>query len=177
VDHWFKNGSQGIKSLAWLPDKYEQKELRSRDAEYWELRGFIGKRTDQDTKEVLKNFNEHLFGDPVQPIKYLDFDGFPDTYSLNHFYRIFGIDQQTKLGISIAANSEGSTRFNVILNLKGLNVAFATAEVGMMNFTEGVVHSGKGEKRIDLNEVIDLKKEILLKDRAVDLGKLLNSYS
>ncbi|MFP8490164.1 type I restriction enzyme HsdR N-terminal domain-containing protein [Gracilimonas sp. Q87] len=177
VDHWFKNDSDGVKSLAWLPDTYEQKKLRSRDTQYWELRGFIGKGTDQGTKEVLRKFNMYLFGDPVQPIKYLDFDGFPDTYALKHFYRIFGIDKQTKLGINIAANSEGNTRFNVILNVKGLNVAFATAEVGMMKFTEGVVHSGKGEKTIDLNETIDLKRDILLKDRAVDLGKLLNTYS
>ncbi|MDZ7807625.1 MAG: type I restriction enzyme HsdR N-terminal domain-containing protein [Gracilimonas sp.] len=177
VDHWFKHGTDGVKSLAWLPDKYEQKELITRNTEYWELRGFIGKQTDQNTKDVLTNFNEQLFSDPVQPIKYLDFDGFPDAYALNHFYKIFGIDKQTKLGISCAANSIESTRFNIILNVKGLNSAFATADVNMMEFADGMVHSGKGENKIDLNDIINLKDDTILKERAVDLSKLLISYS
>lgn len=177
VDHWFKNGTNEIETLGWLPDKYEPKKPVSRDLEYWKLRGFIGQNTDHDTDKVLTTFNEELFSDPIQPIKYLDFDGFPDRFALNHFYRIFGIDKQTKIAISVASNHKGRTRFNVILNINGNNIAFVSSVMEDMGFSEGVIHSGKGENEVDLNEVINLDHDILLKDLAIDLGKLLKSYS
>lgn len=177
VDHWFKNGADGVKTLAWLPDTYEQHNLTSRDMEYWERRGFIGEKTDQETKQILTIYNEELFSDPVQPIKYLDFEGYPEAYALNHFYRIFGIDQQTKVAISMSSNYAGSSRFNAILNVKGANIAFVSSELAEMKFLEGVVHSGKGENVIDLNGIINLQESPKLKDRAVELNKLLISYS
>lgn len=177
VDHWFKNGADGVETMAWLPDTYEQQNPTSRDMEYWERRGFIGEKTDQETKQILTIYNEELFSDPVQPIKYLDFEGYPEAYALNHFYRIFGIDQQTKVAISMSSNYAGSTRFNAILNVNGANIAFVSSELAEMKFLEGVVHSGKGENAIDLNGIINLQESPKLKDRAVDLSKLLISYS
>lgn len=177
VDHWFKNGADGVETLTWLPDTYEQQNPTSRDMEYWERRGFIGEKTDQETKQILTIYNEELFSDPVQPIKYLDFEGYPEAYALNHFYRIFGIDQQAKIAISMSSNHDGSTRFNAILNVKGANIAFVSSELAEMKFLEGVVHSGKGENVIDLNGIINLQESPKLKDRAVDLNKLLISYS
>lgn len=177
VDHWFKKGTEGVESLPWLPDTYEQHHSAGRDLEYWSQRGFIGQNTDQETSVVLSAFNDELYNDPVQPIKYLDFEGFPGIYGLNHFYRIYGIDQQTKLAISLASNYEGKTRFNAILNIKGSNIAFVSSEAGNLEFSNGIIHSGKGENSVDLNEIISLKPDTFLKDRAVDLSKLLISYS
>lgn len=177
VDYWFKNGAGGVEPLAWLPDKYEQNEPTVRNTKYWGLRGFIGKNTDTSSKDVLGNFCEQLFSDPVQPIKYLDFDGFPEAYALNHYYRIFGIDKNTKLGYSISANISGRTRFNIILNVKGLNNAFVTADINNKKFSEVAVHSGKGINTVDLNELVDLSRDTILKDHAVELSKMLISYS
>lgn len=177
VDHWFKSGMDGVTSLAWLPAKYEQKELEAKNTEYWELRGFIGNETDLDTKDVLTIFNEQLFSDPVQPIKYLDFEGYPPEYALNHYYRIYGINKGKKVGVSIASNYQGKSRFNIILNVNGANIAFATSEVTSGMVTSGKVYSKHGINSIDLSEIMSVTKDVTITDIVPKLCELLQSYS
>lgn len=177
VDHWFKNGTEGVSSLAWLPEKYEQKEMKPRNTEYWENRGFIGNETDQRTKDVLSDLNEQLFRDPVQPIKYLDFAGYPIEYALSHYYRIYGIDQKQKLAFSIASNFMGRSRLNIILNVNGSNIAFATSEVDSGQVMQGKVQSKYGLKDIELSELIKVDKKTSFPGIAPQIAKLLQSYS
>ncbi len=165
LDFWFKIEGEQIIPQEEIPKPFIPKNEIIRSLTYWEERAFIGHHLKPVGRAFAKTSCASLFSDPHQPVRFLSFDGFPEEFALGHYYRIYGIKENVKIGVSIAANPYGGTRLNVVLNQGGANTAFFTTSLNLIAEQENMnteIHSSKGRSEIDLtNEAgFDLNKNI-----------------
>ncbi|WP_390298681.1 type I restriction enzyme HsdR N-terminal domain-containing protein [Gracilimonas halophila] len=180
LDFWFKiEGPQIIPQeeipKPFTPDNQVQKTLM-----YWQERAFIGEKLENEALAFATTSCRKLFGDPHQPIKFLNFEGFPKEFALSHYYRIFGIGEGVKIGVSIAANSNGGTRLNVVLNEGGANTAFLTTSLERLaeqknKSTE--IHSSSGRSEVELANETGFGLDINIEDLVEEFYRLLLQYS
>ncbi|HET8865930.1 MAG TPA: type I restriction enzyme HsdR N-terminal domain-containing protein [Gracilimonas sp.] len=166
LDFWFKIEDEQVISQEKIPKPFKPMNEIQRPLTYWEERAFVGQKLKPEAKVFATNTCTALFGDPHQPVKFLSFEGFPSEFALGHYYRIFGVRENVKMGISIAANSFGRTRLNVVLNEAGANTAFFTTSLDLIAEQEKKnteIHSSKGRSEIDLTDEtgFDLNKNIV----------------
>lgn len=180
LDFWFEIKGEQIIQQEEIPQPFSPKAEIQRPPIYWEERTFIGEKLKPEARVFVATSCTELFGDPYQPVKFLNFDGFPKEFALGHYYRIFGIGEGVKIGISIAANAYGGTRLNVVLNEGGANTAFFTTSMDLIaeevtNNTE--IHSSKGISGADLTNETGFGLDINIEDLVVEFYRLLLHYS
>lgn len=180
LDFWFQNEEGEVSSLEEIPDKFQAVKTQNTAIEYWIDRAFIGEKLHPAVRKFAVDNSQELFSDPKQPVKYLQFDGFSPEFALSHYYRIFGLPDNIKIAMSLAANVHGGTRLNAVLNQKGANTAFFTTSLDLL--AEGVkssteVHSGEGVKVVDLASQTDFSFDSKLSDLAISFRNLLLKYS
>lgn len=152
LDFWFQVEVDEVRFLPALPELYQPTKEPSKDSEYWVERGFTAPGLSREAESFVVDSCNNLFNEPHQPVKYLGFDDFPPEFALAHYYRIFGLKENRKVGLSFSANASGDTRLNAVLNENGANTAFLT--LSLRAFTENEnpiaeVHTGKGVQKVD----------------------------
>ncbi|MEX0722145.1 MAG: type I restriction enzyme HsdR N-terminal domain-containing protein [Balneolaceae bacterium] len=163
LDFWFGHEALGPESqgknsflqLEKIPKPFTSKNEIERNFQYWQGRGFTGSKSHPDTRSFVLNSCNALFTQLHQPVKFLNFDDFSPELSMAHYYRIFGLEEHIKIGISLSATPYGGTRLNVILNRQGANVAFLSSSLDLIARKEKAnteIHSEKGVMHLDLRE-------------------------
>jgi hypothetical protein len=180
LDFWFKNVAGSIKDLGEIPESFQSNNDLPRTYNYWEERGFVGEKLPTSARTFSVESCQQLFTVPAQPVKYLQFDGFSPEFALSHYYRIFGLPDNTKIALSLAANPYSGTRLNAVLNQKGANTAFFSASLDLI--VEGVksnteIHSSQGVQEVDLRIKTKFTFEQSLPELVPDIRDLLLKYS
>lgn len=165
LDFWFEIKGEQIIPQQKIAESFSPKNGIQRPFVYWEGRAFIGEKLKPEARVFSTTSCLSLFGDPHQPVKFLTFDGFPEEFALGHYYRIFGVGENEKIAVTLAANPYGGTRLNVVLNQGGANTAFFTTSLDLIAEKEKKnteIHSLKGRSEVDLtNETgFDFNKDI-----------------
>ncbi|WP_421773574.1 type I restriction enzyme HsdR N-terminal domain-containing protein [Gracilimonas sp.] len=180
LDFWFKVEGEEVQLLPELPELFHSTKEIDRSLEYWLERGFIGSKLTQQVEIFAVQACSELYEDPHQPVKYLGFDDFPPRFALAHYYRIFGLEENRKVGISLSANAFGDTRLNAVLNENGANTAFLT--LSLRAFTENEnpiaeVHSGKGVQKVDPVEEMGFSLDRKIEDLVTVFHDVMSRYS
>lgn len=180
LDFWFEIEGEQVIPQEEIPKPFTPKNKLQRPLTYWEKRAFIGERLNPVARSFATTSCISLFSDPHQPVKFLNFDGFPEDFALGHYYRIYGIGEDVKIGVSIAANPYGGTRLNVVLNEGGANTAFFTTSLDLVaeqvkKNTE--IHSSKGKSEADLTSETGFGLDIKIEDLVREFHRLLLQYS
>ncbi len=180
LDFWFKVEGEEVLYQDEIPDLFQPQKEAVKKFSYWEDRGFLGEELSPEAKAYALESVVDLFEAPYQPIKYLSFDDYSPEFSLGHYYRIFGLEKNVKLGLSISANPFGGTRLNAILNQKGSNVAFSSSSLDLIAGKESPnteIHSAKGVTKVDIKAELGFSFENALTDLIPDLHDLLKQHS
>lgn len=176
LDFWFKVEGDEVLFQDEIPELFQPKKEIERKFSYWEDRGFVGEKLPPEAKAFALQSATDLFEAPHQPIKYLSFDDFAPEFSLGHYYRIFGLEKNVKVGLSISANPFGGTRLNAILNQKGNNVAFSSTSLDLITEKENPnteIHSEKGVIKVDITAELGFSFKNKVTDLISDLHDLL----
>lgn len=180
LDYWFEVEDEEVKLLPELPELFHSKKVVFRDLAYWTERGFIEAKLNPKAASFALESCVQLYKDPGKPIKYLGFNNFPPEFALAHYYRIFGIKENRKVGLCLSANPYGDTRLNTVLNVKGANTAFCTVSLNALTETENQsaeVHSGKGVKKLNLAEEMEFGFNKKIEDLFSGFHEVLCRYS
>lgn len=180
LDFWFEIEGEQVIPQEEIPKPFTPRNEIERPLTYWEERAFIGEELKPAARAFATNSCVTLFGDPHQPVKFLNFEGFPEEFALGHYYRIFGIGEDVKIGVSIAANPYGGTRLNVVLNEGGANTAFFTTSLDLVAELEKKnteIHSSKGESEADLTNETGFGLDINIEDLVEVFHRFLLQYS
>lgn len=166
LDFWFEVEKDKVVPSRKTPSLFESNNEIPRSLTYWEQRGFVGEKLSPAVRAFAKNSCNELFTVPIQPVKFLSFDGLNPEFALGHYYRVFGISEKEKVALSIASNPYGGTRLNGVLNQNGANTAFFSASLDLIADSVAVntkIHSGIGVSEIDLREEIgfSISKDIM----------------
>ncbi|MDR9415794.1 MAG: type I restriction enzyme HsdR N-terminal domain-containing protein [Gracilimonas sp.] len=180
LDFWFKLKDEQINALQIIPERFQSQKTLDYSTGYWQDRGFIGRKLHPEIRSYVNNQCTLLFGEPLQPVKFLNFDGFSPEFALSHYYRIFGQPENTKIGLSISSNPYGGTRLNGVLNQDGANTAFLSASLNLMFdgiHSNAEIHSAKGVKKLDLTKdnVFNFEQDLI--ELIPDICQLLLTYS
>lgn len=180
LDFWFEFEGEQIQFSKDVPAPFQPQKEAERSLRYWEERGFIGEKLHPEARAFAQNSCIGLFSDPHQPIKFLNFDTFPPDFALGHYYRIFGLGNKVKIGISLSANPFGGTRLNAVLNRDGENTAFCTSSLDLLAEKEPVnteIHSALGQKEVDLRNEITFSFENDMAELPGKFHALLGKHS
>lgn len=180
VDFWFEIEGDKILPQEEIPNPFRPKNEIQRPPLYWKERAFMGEKLKPNVTAFAVTSCSKLFGDPHQPVKFLNFDRFSEEYALGHYYRIYGIEEDVKIGISIAANLYGGTRLNVVLNEGGGNTAFFSTSLDLIAEKKKAntqIHSGKGSLEADLGYETGFNLEKNIEDFVEDFHHLLLQHS
>lgn len=180
LDFWFEIEGEQVIPQEEIPKPFTSKNEIQRPLIYWEERAFIGEKLKPAARAFATTSCIALFGDPHQPVKFLNFEGFPEEFALGHYYRIFGITEEVKIGVSIAANPYGGTRLNVVLNEGGANTAFFTTSLDLVAEQEKKnteIHSSKGKSEADLTNETGFSLDMNIEDLVEEFHRLLLQYS
>lgn len=180
LDFWFDIEGEQIQISKEVPAPFQPKKETERSLRYWEERGFIGEKLHPEARAFAKQLCTGLFSDPHQPVKFLNFDDFSPEFALGHYYRIFGLPNNTKIGLSLSANPFGGTRLNAVLNQNGANTAFSTSSLDLLAEQEAVnteIHSASGQNEVDLNKEIAFNFEEEINELPVKFHDLLIKHS
>lgn len=180
LDFWFRIKKDKIQSLAAIPKQFHPKNNPEYSSIYWEERAFMGTKLLPEIRSYVIEQCRLLFGEPHQPVKFLNFDGFSPEFALSHYYRIFGQPENSKIGLSLSANPYGDTRLNGVLNQNGANTAFFTTSLNLL--AENVhfnseIHSAQGVQELDLSTKTDFNFETNLAELVFEISQLLLTFS
>lgn len=180
LDFWFRIEGDKAQALDNIPNQFHPKNTPEQSTVYWEERAFIGAKLSPEIRTYVMEQCQLLFGDPHQPVKFLNFDGFSPEFALSHYYRIFGQPENNKIGLSLGANPYGGTRLNCVLNQNGANTAFFTTSLNLL--AEDVhanteIHSAQGVQQLDLSTKIDFNFESDLAELVPEISQLLLTFS
>ncbi|MGN8225798.1 type I restriction enzyme HsdR N-terminal domain-containing protein [Gracilimonas sp. BCB1] len=180
LDFWFEVEGEEVKLLPELPEIFQPTKEFSKDSEYWAERGFTAPGLSQEAEVFVVQSCKNLFNEPHQPVKYLGFDDFPPEFALAHYYRIFGLKENRRVGVALSVNASGDTRLNAVLNENGANTAFLTISLDAVAENEkqaAEVHSGKGAQKLDPVEEIGFGFGRKIEDLVTVFHDVMSRYS
>lgn len=180
LDFWFQIDGDQIILQEEIPKPFISNDEVQKPLMYWKERAFIGQKLESEARAFAITSCIALFSDPYQPVKFLNFEGFPEEFALSHYYRIFGIGERVKIGVSIAANSHGGTRLNVVLNEGGANTAFSTTsldQVAEHKKSNTEIHSSIGRTEVELVNETGIGFDKNIEDLILEFHRLLTQYS
>lgn len=167
TDYWFEVKDDKSRRLQEIPDEFTPSRNIDRNLDYWTERGFVRPSSFFLDEETILQMMDHHFNDPFKPVKYLSFEGMPPELGLDHYYSIHNVNDEYKIAFSFSA-TENDSRFNVILNSGGDNIAYLSVSLKDASLQSlGESASGK--------QVRNLKQELLapLSDGSDDLVPVL----
>ena len=155
-DVWFEVTPGSVSQLCFTPKPFVNKREHIKNFGYWNERGFIGSKSDPETRSWLVKTSSFLYdSDNPENIKFLNFNHTPPVLALANYYRVFHINDKTRLAIALGSTPFGSTNLNVVLNVEGINTALLSTSLNLIEQGEKantVLQTAKGTKQIDLIE-------------------------
>lgn len=180
LDFWFEIKEDLVDHKDVVPEVFQPKSENEQDLNYWQERGFVGDNLHPESRSFVNRSCRSLFLNGHHPIKYLNFDGFSPEYALGHYYRIFGLENNTKVALSLSANQFGGTRLNIVLNQDGANTAFSTSSLDLIAKNEILnteFHSESGQREFDLRKEIDFNFERDITEMIPEIHQFMLKYS
>lgn len=180
LDFWFEIDDEQILALQEIPEFFQTKNEVERNLGYWEERAFIGEKLHPEARTLAVNWCQNLYEEAHQPVKFLLFDDYSPEFALGHYYRIFGLEDNTKIAVSLSANHFGGTRLNMVLNQGGANTAFCTASLDLIAEGEShnaEIHSAKGVFEIDLRKETGFNLRVKSGSLITEFRDVLLQYS
>ncbi|MEX0607945.1 MAG: type I restriction enzyme HsdR N-terminal domain-containing protein [Balneolaceae bacterium] len=172
-----KTGAKNsLSPLTAFPKPFKSKKNIERSFQYWQDRGFTGSQTHPVARTFALEACQTLFNESHQPIKFLNFDDYAPELAMDHYYRIFGLDENIKIAVTISVSPYGGTRLNVILNRQGANTAFFSSSLDLIAKKEKrntEIHSAKGVQELDLTAEIEFDFERKIPDFISSFKNLL----
>lgn len=122
VDLSFETGTKETKEIACLFSTEPKSFVR--DSIYWSKRGFSGFNQNQKDQDLILTFLNR-FWDPsaLSDIRYLAFNAVHSQFPMDQYYRIFQVDEDSKLAISTVGQGSSESFLVAVLNQKGVNRA------------------------------------------------------
>jgi hypothetical protein len=120
---------------------FNEKNLAAkRDFLYWSERGFASRNSDSVLKNWLKIALADFWSDRLKQVPvYLAFKESYLPVSMEHYYKVLTVDEQTKLAVTFIGDAKSGTYLTAVLNRNGRNEAVVTIMLDEM--TEGSEHS------------------------------------
>lgn len=180
LDYWFTVSDKDIQLARSVPALFESKKSPKFTIDYWQDRAFAGTDLDKKYHKKMTSYCVDLYSDAHQPVKYIGFDGVDPELSLRHYYRIFGLNNESRVALSLSATAKGGSRLNVVLNVAGDNTAFCSTSLDKLWKGEkenSELHSAKGKHVFDLAKIPGLVLDTGIKEWVSPLYDLLNEYS
>ncbi len=132
------------------------------DFDYWSARGFAGRDAGPELRKWLYNVlpgfwsGRAVIPDVSDPV-YLSLDPLPDGLAIDHYYRIYSYDPQTRIAFTWISTPPGGTRVVIILNRSGKNQALLVVNPELLLSGQSpntLLFSRKGEKALNLQVYI-----------------------
>lgn len=165
-DYWFT--AKGNELLQKVPEQFKPINAVDRNYEYWTERGFAGKNSDSETQPWIKDSCIELYMNDDSAPQFFNFEGTAPDLLLSNFYRIFPVDEQTNLALSLTATPFGATKLNAVLNQNGENTALLSASLDLLATEESqnsILHNHKGFQQLDI-----------VVETGLNFGQALSSY-
>lgn len=165
-DYWFT--AKGNELLQKVPEQFKPINVVDRNYEYWTERGFAGKNSDSEIQPWIKDSCIELYMNDDSASQFFNFEGTAPDLLLSNFYRIFPVDEQTNLALSLTATPFGATKLNAVLNQNGENLALLSASLDLLATEESqnsILHNHKGFQQLDI-----------VVETGLNFGQTLSSY-
>lgn len=178
VDLSFEINDEGVEEMAHLfPAETKPFE---RDSDYWSKRGFCGLTMSLNDPEKVPNFLNRFWGDSIpSDIRYLAFQAVHIQLPIDQYYRIFQVDSDTKLAISMVGQGDSETFLVAVMNQKGVNRAILYLNLNKVfeNRSDAILkvtESGEevGELKSDITGYLSGNKEMSLANFTTDVMNL-----
>lgn len=150
-DYWFT--AKGNELLQKVPEQFKPISTVDRNYEYWTERGFAGKNSDSEIQPWIKDSCIELYMNDDSAPQFFNFEGTAPDLLLSNFYRIFPVDEQTNLALSLTATPFGATKLNAVLNQNGENLALLSASLDLLATEESqnsILQNHKGFQQLDI---------------------------
>lgn len=189
TDHWYhiNQSKEQVETLKNIPGLLGESKMSTSDFEYWNKRGFAGKKAGPELRKwlhaILPQFKD---GDDVATalnIQYLDFQKSPTDLVINHYYFISGFEKH-KVALSFLSTPYGGTRLIAILNRNGTNRALAEINLDLVfegDRPNSSIYSVEGIRNFDfMKESGDLytkkKFDVNIRELAIALSSIFHKY-
>jgi hypothetical protein len=177
-DFLFSNAAESIMRLSEFPLELSAKSEFNTDWEYWEKRGFIGKRSDKNIKKWILESCDMLYQFETNSApSYFKFPGTDPTLFLANYYRIFMLNRSDKLALSLTATPFGTTLLNGVLNRNGVNTSIISISCDLLADKDSkntLIHSSSGASLMDLNDQVSFSFSNSLDHYINDLASLMS---
>lgn len=156
-DFWFSQEGDALNLLDVIPERFESSQNIRHNFEYWSKRGFGGKNSHPQTRTWVAENCTSLLCDQVSAPKFFSFEGASPELGLANYYRVFEVNTNKRLALSLSATPFGATRLNAILNNDGENVALLSASLDLVASEEPrntIIQSASGFDHLDIKDEI-----------------------
>ena len=161
-DRWFAAEGQHIAALPHPPEPFQQKSSPTRDADYWQRRGFLG-QWGEFIMDLPALLNRWFVDNNEAPIRHLTFDNSPLGFDLSHYYVITASEQQpdTEWALTLLATEDRTTRICAIRNQKGRNTGLLDVPISASSAAglPGIWIDHHGDQQLEPPPFIELMNE------------------
>lgn len=121
-DYWFEVKNNSAVSVQNIFNEEVSITEMERDGNYWTKRGFCSTRISPGLKEWLLPALNTFWGDESNGRKqFLDFEKSVLEVPMNHFFKIFDVDDERKMAVTFAGYGTSENYLLAILNTQGVN--------------------------------------------------------
>lgn len=122
----------------------EAPETFKRDSIYWSERGFSGFKNNESDLDCPSFLNKFWSNSLDTNVRYLSFQTTHIGIPIDQYYRIFQIDHETKLAVSMVGQGNSETFLVAVMNQKGVNRAIV-----YININKWIENSPEAVKKVD----------------------------
>lgn len=121
-DYWFEKSGDEIDSAENFFEEHTSFKKVERDFKYWNQRGFCSTKTESEVKYWLVDALNTFWSDGIKGSrKYLDFRKTVLPVPMNQYYKVFNMDSERRLAVSLIGHGTSDNYLVVILNFQGVN--------------------------------------------------------
>lgn len=157
VDYWFADNDGVLKFIDEIPSPFYSSTNTERTFDYWSNRGFAGKKSRPEILPWIIESCAELYTSNESEIRFFDFVGASPELGLANYYRIFPIEENTKLALSLTSTPFGASKLNAVLNHHGENVALLSVSLDLISTEEDkntILQTSDGIDHFDLKNKI-----------------------
>ncbi len=157
VDYWFAVNDSNLKFIDEIPAPFYSSAKTERTLDYWSNRGFAGKKSRSEIIQWIIETCDELYTSNESEIRYFDFEGAAPELGLANYYRIFSIEEDSRLALSLTSTPFGATKLNAVMNHNGQNVALLSVSLDLLITEEErntILQTSDGIDHFDLKDKI-----------------------
>lgn len=178
-DFWYQiTEDASVSRLKNIPNELPAPQMPERDFNYWQQRGFAGKKANPALRKWLTPVLTKTFSKSHSaPLQHLSFNNSPGDFDLNNYYRIFSPGDY-RLALTFTATPFGGSRLVGILNKDGKNEAVAEINLDLLfdgRTPNATIYWAGGPKNVDAEPCLDPDSEINAMNLSSQLFDLLTN--